>query len=121
MEWYQRLRKDEPAPKLEGADAVVHLAGENLAQRWTDGAKREILASREQGTRRLVEALGFDTRAPSPHPIDDAVPAMAFVDPARGTRAAVSRAHGASRTFTVGAVLFVALLVAFVLLLAFAR
>jgi uncharacterized protein (TIGR01777 family) len=51
------LRKDELAPKLEGRDAVVHLAGENLAQRWTDDAKREILESREQGTRRLVEAL----------------------------------------------------------------
>jgi uncharacterized protein (TIGR01777 family) len=51
------LRKDELAPKLEGRDAVVHLAGENLAQRWNDKAKREILASREEGTRRLVEAL----------------------------------------------------------------
>src|SRR3954471_2191070 len=51
------LRKDELAPKLEGRDAVVHLAGENLAQRWTENAKREILASREQGTRRLVDAL----------------------------------------------------------------
>jgi uncharacterized protein len=51
------LRGDELAPKLEGRDAVVHLAGENLAQRWTDDAKREILQSREQGTRRLVEAL----------------------------------------------------------------
>jgi uncharacterized protein len=51
------LRRDALEPKLEGADAVVHLAGENLAQRWTEDAKREILASREQGTRRLVEAL----------------------------------------------------------------
>jgi uncharacterized protein len=51
------LRKDELAPKLEGRDAVVHLAGENLAQRWTDKAKREILDSREQGTRRLVASL----------------------------------------------------------------
>jgi uncharacterized protein len=51
------LRKDDPGPKLEGAEAVVHLAGENLAQRWTDDAKREILASREEGTRRLVQAL----------------------------------------------------------------
>jgi uncharacterized protein (TIGR01777 family) len=51
------LRKDELAPKLEGRDAVIHLAGENLAQRWTDDARREILQSREQGTRRLVEAL----------------------------------------------------------------
>ncbi len=51
------LRGDELAPKLAGRDAVVHLAGENLAQRWTEKAKREILASREQGTRRLVAAL----------------------------------------------------------------
>jgi len=51
------LRKDELAPKLEGREAVVHLAGENLAQRWTEQAKREILESREQGTRRLVQAL----------------------------------------------------------------
>jgi len=56
------LRRDELGPKLEGADAVVHLAGENLAQRWTDTAKREILASREQGTRRLVEALPDSVR-----------------------------------------------------------
>jgi uncharacterized protein (TIGR01777 family) len=51
------LRKDELAPKLDGRDAVVHLAGENLAQRWDDKTKREILASREEGTRRLVQAL----------------------------------------------------------------
>jgi uncharacterized protein len=51
------LRRDELAPKLEGRDAVVHLAGENLAQRWTAEAKREILASRVEGTRRLVAAL----------------------------------------------------------------
>jgi uncharacterized protein (TIGR01777 family) len=51
------LRKDDLPPKLEGAEAVVHLAAENLARRWTDAAKREILASREEGTRRLVQAL----------------------------------------------------------------
>ena len=43
------LRHDDMAPKLEGRDAVVHLAGENLAQRWTAKAKREILESRETG------------------------------------------------------------------------
>ena len=56
------LRRDELAPKLEGRDAVVHLAGENLAQRWTADAKREILESREQGTRRLVAALPESVR-----------------------------------------------------------
>jgi hypothetical protein len=46
-----------PAAALEGRDAVVHLAGENLAQRWSDGAKRRIVESRELGTRNLVASL----------------------------------------------------------------
>jgi uncharacterized protein (TIGR01777 family) len=49
----------EPAPvaALEGRDAVVHLAGEDVAQRWTDAAKRSIRASREAGTRNLVAGI----------------------------------------------------------------
>ncbi|HEV3320858.1 MAG TPA: TIGR01777 family oxidoreductase [Solirubrobacteraceae bacterium] len=49
----------EPAPRqaLEGRDAVVHLAGENVAQRWTAGAQRAIRESRTIGTRHLVEGL----------------------------------------------------------------
>jgi len=46
-----------PAESLAGRDAVVHLAGENVAQRWSDDAKRRIHDSREQGTRHLVEGL----------------------------------------------------------------
>jgi uncharacterized protein len=42
---------------LAGRDAVVHLAGEPVAQRWTDEARRRIRESREAGTRRLVEAI----------------------------------------------------------------
>lgn len=39
-------------------DAVVHLAGENVAGgRWTAGRKRRILQSREEGTRALVDQL----------------------------------------------------------------
>jgi uncharacterized protein len=38
-------------------EAVVHLAGENIAQRWTARAKERIRASRVEGTRRLCEAL----------------------------------------------------------------
>ena len=51
---------DEPAPAaaLSGRDAVVHLAGENVAQRWTDEARRGILESRETGTRNLVAGIG---------------------------------------------------------------
>jgi uncharacterized protein len=63
MRW---LPEQEPAPKaaLDGADAVVHLAGENVAQRWSDGAKRRILSSRELGTRNLV--AGFEAADPRP-------------------------------------------------------
>ena len=46
-----------PREALEGADGVVHLAGEPVAQRWTPEAKRRIRESRVGGTRRLVEAL----------------------------------------------------------------
>src|SRR4051794_7980076 len=42
---------------LSGFDSVIHLAGEPLAQRWSDDAKRRIRDSREAGTRRLVEAI----------------------------------------------------------------
>jgi uncharacterized protein len=53
-----------PAEALAGRDAVVHLAGEDVAQRWTKEAKRRIHDSREQGTRHLVEGL----RAAEPRP-----------------------------------------------------
>ncbi|MCY1017023.1 TIGR01777 family oxidoreductase [Pyxidicoccus sp. MSG2] len=42
---------------LAGAEAVVHLAGEPVAQRWTKEAKHRIHDSRVQGTRTLVEAM----------------------------------------------------------------
>jgi uncharacterized protein (TIGR01777 family) len=43
--------------KLEGVQAVVHLAGEPIAQRWTDAAKRAIRESRVRGTELLARAL----------------------------------------------------------------
>jgi uncharacterized protein (TIGR01777 family) len=52
------MREAPPREALEGAGAVVHLAGEPVAQRWTPEAKRRIRVSRVEGTRRLVEALG---------------------------------------------------------------
>jgi len=49
--------------RLEGAFAVIHLAGEPIAQRWSAAAKERILASRRDGTRLLAEALaGLRTR-----------------------------------------------------------
>jgi len=47
----------EPKP-LEGFDAVVHLAGENIAAgRWTAEKKRRIKESRVRGTQLLAKTL----------------------------------------------------------------
>ncbi len=46
-----------PPQALVGRDAVVHLAGEPVAQRWSAAAKRAIRESRVQGTRNLIEGL----------------------------------------------------------------
>ena len=44
---------------LEGVDALVHLAGENIASgRWTARRKQRLRESRVGATRRLVESLG---------------------------------------------------------------
>jgi uncharacterized protein len=42
---------------LEGVDAVVHLAGENIAERWTAAKKARIRDSRVKGTQLLCETL----------------------------------------------------------------
>jgi uncharacterized protein (TIGR01777 family) len=46
-----------PTEALAGRDGVVHLAGENIAQRWSEDVKRRIRDSRVRGTRALVEAM----------------------------------------------------------------
>jgi uncharacterized protein len=53
-----------PAGALAGRDAVVHLAGEPVAQRWNGKVKERIRISRETGTRNLVDGL----RAAEPRP-----------------------------------------------------
>jgi uncharacterized protein len=64
VEWRDPLSQPAPAEALNGRDAVVHLAGEPIAQRWSDQAKRRIRESRELGTRNLVAGL----RAAEPRP-----------------------------------------------------
>jgi uncharacterized protein (TIGR01777 family) len=50
---------------LEGIDAVVHLAGDNIASgRWSDARKRSILESRVGPTRLLAEKLAAMKRKP---------------------------------------------------------
>ncbi len=46
----------DPQP-LEGCDAVVHLAGETIAGRWTETKKARIVNSRVQGTMTISAAL----------------------------------------------------------------
>ena len=48
------LRSPQP---LQVSDAAIHLAGEPIAQRWTPEARRRILESRVEGTRRLIAGL----------------------------------------------------------------
>ncbi len=46
------------ADKLEGVDAVIHLAGENVfAPRWTEAKKMRIYASRARGTELIAKTL----------------------------------------------------------------
>jgi uncharacterized protein (TIGR01777 family) len=52
------MREPAPAGALAGRDAVVHLAGEPVAQRWSAKAKRAIRDSRVTGTRNLLEGFG---------------------------------------------------------------
>ncbi|MEI7651862.1 MAG: TIGR01777 family oxidoreductase [Verrucomicrobiota bacterium] len=42
---------------LEGVFAVIHLAGESIAQRWTQAARERILTSRRENTRLLAATL----------------------------------------------------------------
>ena len=46
-----------PRESLAEAEAVIHLAGEPVAHRWTAETKRRIRESRVAGTRHLVEGL----------------------------------------------------------------
>jgi uncharacterized protein (TIGR01777 family) len=51
---------------LAGTDAVIHLAGESIAEgRWTQEKKRRILESRKKGTRLLAEKVAALPEPPS--------------------------------------------------------
>lgn len=57
LRWPDPKKGRPPAGAFHGRDAVVHLLGETVAQRWTGDAKREIRDSRVLATRNLVAAL----------------------------------------------------------------
>lgn len=49
---------------LEGMDAVIHLAGEPIAQRWTNERKEKIRWSRVKGTGTIARAVAALQRPP---------------------------------------------------------
>ena len=58
------LEGPAPAAALSGRDAIVHLAGEPIAQRWTPRVREAIRDSRERGTANLV--AGIEAAEPRP-------------------------------------------------------
>ncbi|MDX6497872.1 MAG: uncharacterized protein QOG23_1132 [Blastocatellia bacterium] len=57
VEWHPNNDQID-ATKLEGFDAIINFAGENIAGgRWTDDVKRKIHDSRVNGTHLLSEAI----------------------------------------------------------------
>src|SRR6266576_1991 len=50
---------------LEGTDAVIHLAGENVFGRWTAAKKQRIRESRVAGTTLVSETLASLQRRPA--------------------------------------------------------
>ncbi len=64
MRW-DPMAGEPPAESLAGMDAVVHLAGEPVAQRWSAEAKARIRESRVRGTRHLIQGLSIASPRPS--------------------------------------------------------
>jgi len=54
---WDAMKGPPPAESLCDVAAVIHLAGEPVAQRWNENSKRRIRESRVTGTRNLVQAI----------------------------------------------------------------
>jgi len=61
---WEALGGPAPAAALEGRDAVIHLAGEPIAQRWSAPARTAIATSRTTGTANLVAGIAAAARPP---------------------------------------------------------
>lgn len=64
VRWNPATGTPPESSAIEGCDAVVHLAGESIAGRWTAAKKRRIKESRINGTRLLASALAALQRPP---------------------------------------------------------
>ena len=61
---WQPEREPPPSAAFANVEAVIHLAGENVAGRWTAERKRAIRDSRVLGTRHLVAGMQAATQPP---------------------------------------------------------
>ncbi len=61
---WDELRSNGWTGRLDGADAVVHLAGATIAERWSAARRRLILDSRAGSGRLLAEAIAAAPRRP---------------------------------------------------------
>jgi uncharacterized protein (TIGR01777 family) len=66
VHWADPTADTPPPEALAGRDGVIHLLGENVAQRWTAKARKRIRESRELGTRNLVEGIARLDQAERP-------------------------------------------------------
>lgn len=55
--WDATSGNTPPVDALHNAEAVIHLAGEPVAQRWTQAVKQRIRTSRVEGTEALLRAM----------------------------------------------------------------
>ena len=62
---WDALKGEPPRDALEGADAIIHLAGEPVAQKWSATVKQTIRDSRVGGTQRLIQALSTISQRPA--------------------------------------------------------
>jgi uncharacterized protein (TIGR01777 family) len=77
---------------IDGAEAVVNLAGESIAfRRWTAAQKKRILESRVMATRSLVEAIH---KAGAPPPVFVSASAVGYYGPLGDEIAAEDHAPG---------------------------
>ena len=79
VQWTPNGQTDAWPAEIDGADAVVNLAGESIAaQRWSDARKKLILDSRVRATRRLTDAIAA---AASPPPVFISGSAVGYYGP----------------------------------------
>lgn len=61
---YTPQESGEWQKSISGCDAVVNLAGEPIAERWSPQQKQAIMDSRQIGTRKIVEAIALAEQKP---------------------------------------------------------